>query len=300
MEHTHFEDILSTVGNTPMVKLGANVYAKVEYVNPSGSVKDRMALFMIEAAERKGIIKPGDTLIEATSGNTGIGMSFVCAVKGYNMVVVMPEDMSQERKQLIRAFGAEIVLTSAKDSFAGSLETAQQLVDEKGHVMLGQFSNPDNIECHRTTTGQEILKQLGSVDAFVAGTGTGGTLMGVGAALKEKFPDVRIVAVEPAESAVMSGGEPGPHMIQGIGDGFIPDLVDMGKVHQVVCVESEKAVERCKRMAVEQGLLCGISSGANVLAAEQVSRELGPEKNVVTLLPDRCERYMSMVHQHSE
>lgn len=289
------------VGHTPLVRVSDKIYAKLESVNPSGSIKDRMAVAILDAAEMRGDLLPGGIIVEATSGNSGIAFSMLAAERGYKMIVVMPENMSGERKEMIRAFGAAIVEVGPGD-FAGAVQKRDEIVQELNAFCPNQFANPDNVACHFRHTGREILQQVARLEgnpvisAFVSGTGTGGTLMGVRKALIRKFPRVKVVAVEPSESAVMSGGEPHAHSIQGIGDGFIPPLVDMNCIDEVAAISSHDAVERSKRLAKELGLFVGISSGANVLAAERYIGRHYPKGIVVTLLPDRGERYMSMVH----
>lgn len=296
------KNVLDLIGKTPVVELAevnntkSTILAKLEALNPSGSIKDVMARYMIDVAEKNGILRPGSKIIEETSGNTGISFAMIAALKGYQFVAVMPEHMSQERIQMMRAFGAEIVLTPEKEGFAGAFEMLEQLGKENKDAWLPrQFSNPDNIAAHREITGQRILKEIGDrIDAFVAGVGTGGTLMGVAEALKRVYPEVRIVAVEPAESAVMIGEEPGSHIIQGIGPGFIPSLVNMDLIDEVIKVKDDDAVEMTKKLIKEEGLMVGISSGANVLAALEVARKSDKGKTIVTILPDRGERYLSM------
>jgi len=296
------KNILDLVGNTPVVELAkinntkSTILAKLEALNPSGSIKDVMALYMIDIAEKNGMLKPGNKIIEATSGNTGISFAMLAPLKGCEFVVVMPEHMSKERRQMMRAFGAEIVLTPEKEDFAGALERLEQLAKENQDAWLPrQFDNPDNIAAHREITGKRILEEIGGIiDVFVAGVGTGGTLMGVAEALKGVYRDVRIVAVEPAESAVMSGGKSGSHIIQGIGPGFIPSLVNMSLVDEVIKVKSNDALDMTRRLIKEEGLMVGISSGANVLAALEVAQRSGKSKTIVTILPDRGERYLSM------
>jgi cysteine synthase A len=295
------KNILDLVGNTPVVELAkinntkSTILAKLEALNPSGSIKDVMALYMIDIAEKNGMLKPGNKIIEATSGNTGISFAMLAPLKGCEFVVVMPEHMSKERRQMMRAFGAEIVLTPEKEDFAGALERLEQLARENQDAWLPrQFDNPDNIAAHREITGKRILEEIGGrIDVFVAGVGTGGTLMGVAEALKGVYRDVRIVAVEPAESAVMSGGKSGSHIIQGIGPGFIPSLVNMSLVDEVIKVKSNDALDMTRRLIKEEELMVGISSGANVLAALEVAQRSGKSKTIVTILPDRGERYLS-------
>ncbi|MBI2886282.1 MAG: cysteine synthase A [Chloroflexi bacterium] len=289
-----------------MVRLGrivppgsATVLAKMEGLNPAGSVKDRIALAMVQAAEAAGLLKPGDTIVEPTSGNTGIGLAMVAAVKGYHLILTMPEDMSLERRRLLSRFGAELVLTPALEGMTGAVCAAQDLVDANpGYFMPQQFENPANPEVHRTTTAQEILQATGGkVDAFVAGVGTGGTITGVGEVLKQANPAVRIIAVEPARSPVLQGGRAGLHAIQGIGASFVPGVLNMKVIDQIVGIEDEEAQEMSLRLTREEGLLVGISAGANVCAALQVARTLGPDKVVVTILPDTGERYLSLPGQ---
>jgi cysteine synthase A len=296
------KSILELVGDTPVLKLAkindtaATILAKMEALNPSGSIKDVMALYMMEMAEKKGLLKAGGKIIEATSGNTGISFAMLAPLKGCKFTAVMPEHMSQERRQMMAAFGAEIVLTPEKDGFPGSIKKAEQLARENTNAWLPrQFENPDNIAAHREITGKRILKEVKErIDAFVAGGGTWGTLMGVGEALRGVYPGVKIIGVEPAESAVVSGGKPKSHLIQGIGPGFIPSLLNMDLVDEVIQVKSRDAVAMTRRLIKEEGLMVGISSGANVLAALEVARKSGKGKTIVTVLPDRGERYLSM------
>ena len=297
------QSTLDLIGGTPLVRLnrvvpeGAAVYGKVEARNPGGSVKDRIALSMVEAAERDGRLTPGATIVEPTSGNTGIGLAVVAAVKGYRLVLTMPEDMSVERRKLLARFGAEIVLTPAIEGMGGAIFAARELADEKGYFMPRQFDNPANPEVHRLTTGPEINRDLeGQVDAFVAGVGTGGTITGVGTYLKAELGTarVRIVAVEPAKAAVLSGGKWNLHGIQGIGAGFQPGILDREVLDEIITVRDEDALEMAGRLAREEGLLVGISSGANVFAASRVAAQLGSGKNVVTMLCDTGERYLSV------
>jgi cysteine synthase A len=255
-----------------------------------------MALYMMDVAEKRGMLKSGSTIIEATSGNTGISFAMLAPLKGCKFVAVMPEHMSKERRQMMQAFGAEVVLTPEKDGFAGALDRVEQLARENKDAWLPrQFDNPDNIAAHREITAKRILQQVGDkIDVFVAGVGTGGTLMGVAEALRRAYPGVKIVAVEPAESAVMSGGKPTSHLIQGIGPGFVPSLVNMSLIDEVIKVKSNDAVAMTRRLMKEEGLMVGISSGANVLATLEVAQRLGKGKAIVTILPDRGERYLSM------
>jgi cysteine synthase A len=284
--------ILDYIGNTPLVKI-ENVYAKLESVNPSGSIKDRAALEIVEAAEREGKLKKGFTIIEASSGNTGISLSMVAAIKGYKMIVVMPENMSEERVQMMKAFGAELVLTSTSGSLKEAIEKAEEIGKRPDTFIARQFSNINNVKAQEKI-GEEILKQIGPVDAVIAGVGTGGTLMGLSNVMRKVNPDVKTIAVEPEEAAVMFGGSNvriKEHKIQGIGDGFIPDLIDMKRVDGVVTVSSEESIDMARRLSKEYGLLVGISSGANIFAALKIAKEY---EKVATVLPDRAERYLSM------
>ncbi len=293
--------ILDTVGNTPLVKLNrivpegsATVYAKVESFNPTWSVKDRIAKSMIEAAERKGLVNKDTTIIEPTSGNTGIGLGMVCAVKGYRLILTMPETMTIERRKLLAAYGAQLVLTPGPEGMGGAVKKAEELTaSTPNSFMPQQFKNKANPWIHKKTTAKEILKAVDRIDAFVAGVGTGGTITGVGQALKKRHPQVNIIAVEPEESPVLSGGKPGPHKIQGIGAGFVPAVLDMKVYDRIIKVNSKDAAETSRRIARLEGMLVGISSGAATFAALQVAKELGPGKTVVVLLPDIGERYLS-------
>jgi cysteine synthase A len=294
--------ILEQIGNTPLVRLenleetgSAAIYAKVEAFNPGGSIKDRICLAMIEAAEKDGKLKPGATVVEPTSGNTGIGLSMVCAVRGYKLVLTMPDTMSIERRRLLAAFGAELVLTSGAQGMRGAVQKAEELAVKHGYLMPQQFKNPANPEVHRQTTGPEIINAMQglSIDGFVAGIGTGGTITGVGDVLKKLNPQIHIAAIEPADSAVLSGGEPGPHKIQGIGAGFVPDVLDTKIYDEVIRVSNGDSYAATKRLSMEAGLLVGISSGAAFHGALQVARKLGKGKNVVVILPDTGERYLS-------
>ncbi len=295
------DSVLELTGNTPMVRINkivkkgsASIFAKIEFFNTCGSIKDRICQSMIEAAEREEKIKPGDTIIEPTSGNTGIGLAFVCAAKGYKLVLTMPETMSIERKNMLKAFGAELILTEGSKDMIGAVEKAQELADSKGYFQPQQFRNPANPEAHRRTTAQEIIKQIGSLDAFVVGVGTGGTITGVGEILKKELGEhVKIVAVEPSKSPVLSGGNPGLHGIQGIGAGFIPEVLNKDIIDEIIQVSDEDAYEITKRLIKEEGILCGVSSGANFFAAMKVAEELGSDKKVVVVFPDTGERYLS-------
>jgi len=296
-------DITTLIGRTPLVQLqhfldapAAKLFAKVEYFNPGGSVKDRICLNMVEAAETAGKLKPGMTLVEPTSGNTGIGLALVAAVRKYKLILVMPESMSMERASLLSSYGAQLVLTPAWEGMQGAIKEAESiLAQHPDYYMPAQFSNPANPEVHRKTTGPEILAAMERpVDAFVVGVGTGGTITGVGEVLKAENPDTEIIAVEPANCAVLSGGNPGPHKIQGIGAGFIPEILNRKIIDRVIPVSDDDAYRTAKRLAREEGLLVGISSGANAWAAKQVAKELGKGKAVVTILPDTGERYISI------
>lgn len=294
---------IEQIGATPLVKLSglaevgaAEIYAKVESFNPGGSIKDRIALAMIERAEQDGCLKPGATIVEPTSGNTGIGLALVCAVKGYRLVLTMPESMSMERRRLLTAYRAELVLTPASQGMKGAVQKAEELAAEKHWLLPQQFSNPANPEAHRRTTGPEIIAAMKglSIDGFVAGVGTGGTITGVGEVLRQHNPAVHIAAVEPAGSPVLSGGLAGPHKIQGIGAGFIPDVLNTSIYQEVIAVPDAEAYSAARTLAAKQGLLCGISSGAAMVGALRVAKKLGAGKNVVVILPDTGERYLSM------
>lgn len=295
--------ITDGIGQTPLVRLnrlsppdGATIYGKAEFYNPGGSVKDRICLNMIDEAEKQGLLKPGNTIVEPTSGNTGIGLALVSAVRGYKLILVMPEGMSLERASLLSSYGAQLVLTPAREGMRGSIKEAESILDQNPeYFMPNQFSNPANPAMHRKTTAVEIWEALdGKVDAFVAAVGTGGTITGCGEVFKEKNPTVKVIAVEPAGSPVLSGGEPGPHKIQGIGAGFVPKVLNRSLIDQIMTVTDEEAYQTTKQLARKEGLLVGISSGANVFAAQKVAESLGPEKNVVTILCDTGERYLSM------
>ncbi|MEM4367235.1 MAG: cysteine synthase A [Candidatus Anstonellales archaeon] len=288
--------ILDTIGNTPMIKIG-EIYAKLEAANPSGSIKDRMAWHMVKKAEKQGKLKKGMHIIEATSGNTGISFAMISAARGYKFTAVMPESMSMERTRMMKAFGADVILTPAEEDMAGAVKRCLEIAKKLKNVWLpSQFENPDNPESFRLGLGKEILAQMPNIDAFVAGVGTGGTLIGAAQALKKKRPSVRIIAVEPRESALLSGGKPGLHEIEGIGEGFIPEIVskNIGLIDEVIRVSSREAIIERDRLAKEEGIFVGTSSGANVLAAKKVAKRL---RNVVTVLPDRGERYLSVMQQ---
>lgn len=294
-----FSSTLDRIGNTPLVRLvtpegSATLWGKLENANPGGSVKDRIAKAMIEQAEQDGLLKPGDTIVEPTSGNTGIGISLVGSIKGYQVVLIMPDTMSMERRRLLGAFGAELILTPGAKGMRGAIEKAEEVAAERKAFMPQQFCNPANPRVHLQTTGPEILRDLDNkVDALVAGVGTGGTITGAGQAIKEKNPHVLIVAVEPSDSPVLSGGEPGPHKIQGIGAGFIPDVLNMDLLTEIMTVTNEQARQTARDLAREEGVFVGISAGANVFAARQIAARLKPGQNVVTILCDTGERYLS-------
>jgi len=296
-----YNNILETIGRTPLVRINklvgkedATLIAKLESFNPCGSVKDRIGLSMIEAAEKEGLLKPGMTIVEPTSGNTGIALAMVAAVKGYKCILTMPETMSVERRALLKFLGAEIILTEGSKGMKGAVEKAQKLSEKSGYFQPQQFDNPANPEIHRTTNAEEIIKDLGDLklDYFVAGVGTGGTITGAGGALKRKYNNKNI-AVEPKDSPVLSGGKPGPHKIQGIGAGFIPRVYKRENVDEIICVSFEDAVSTSKRLAKEEGILAGISAGANLFAALSIAKRAGKGKVVLVIIPDVAERYLS-------
>lgn len=294
------KNVIDLIGDTPMVSLeqmtGLPIYAKAEFLNPGGSIKDRVAKNMVVQAEKQGHLKPGMTIVEPTSGNTGIGLALVGVRKGYRVIIVMPENMSEERKKIIKRLGAELVLTPAEQSIDGSVHKAQEILAEAGKqgYMPQQFQNPDNPGIHYETTAPELYSQLNNrVDVFVSGLGSGGTLQGIGKYLKEKNPDLKVIAVEPKNVSALLGHEPGLHQIQGIGDGFIPEVLDTSLIDEVVEVTDEDAVHTTRQLAQELGLLCGTSSGANVWAAMQMAKKMGKDKITATVLPDRMERYFS-------
>jgi cysteine synthase A len=300
------QSITQLIGDTPLVRLNrlvpagsAEIYVKLEYQNPGASVKDRIAISMIEEAEKRGEIKPGvTTIVEPTSGNTGIGLAMVAAAKGYRAILVMPETMSLERRNLLRAYGAELVLTPGSEGMNGAVKKAEEIVKEnKDYFMPQQFKNKDNVKIHRETTGPEIVEAInsldGKLDAFVAGIGTGGTITGAGEVLKKHFPHIKIYAVEPAASPLLSGGQPGPHKIQGIGANFVPEILNRDIYDAVIGIENEEAFETARAAARKEGILCGISSGAAIAAALKVAKELGEGKRVVAVVPSNGERYLS-------
>jgi cysteine synthase A len=297
-----YSDVTQLIGKTPMVRLhrfapDVRLFAKVEFFNPGGSVKDRICLSMIEAAEREGKLRPGATLVEPTSGNTGIGLALICATRGYKLILVMPESMSMERASLLSSYGADLVLTPGWEGMRGAIKEAESILEKNPtYFMPNQFSNPANPEAHRRGTGPEILQAMQGkrIDAFVTAVGTGGTLTGVGEVLKAHHPGTLIVAVEPEGSPVLSGGAPGPHQIQGIGAGFIPAILNRNLIDRVVTVSDDDAYHTAKQLARQEGLLVGISSGCNAFAARKIAQELGPDQTVVTVLPDTGERYISI------
>jgi cysteine synthase A len=295
-------NILELIGDTPIVKLNkipekdsAEIYCKLEFFNPLGSVKDRIALSMIEEAERKGKISPGDTLIEATSGNTGIGLAYVAAVKGYRLILTMPDTMSKERIKILKALGAEVLLTPGEKGMEGAVGKTKELIEKKGYFSPGQFTCPANPEAHRKTTAREILKQVPEIDVFVAGIGTGGTITGVGEILKKELANrkILIVGVEPYNSPLLTRGKSGPHKIQGIGANFIPKILNKDIIDEIITVKDEDAFLIARRLAKEEGIFAGISSGAAVWAALKIAKDLPEEKKVVVILPDTGERYLS-------
>lgn len=294
-------NVAELIGQTPIVKLNhqgdedsADIYVKLEYFNPGSSVKDRIANAMIEQAEKEGLLKPGGTLVEPTSGNTGIGLAMVSAAKGYKLVVTMPDTMSKERRNLLSAYGAEIILTPGAKGMKGAIGKAEELAAENGYYMPQQFNNAANPEVHERTTGKEIVQQMtDGVDAFVSGIGTGGTITGVGHVLKEAFSGIEVYAVEPEDSPVLSGGSPGPHKIQGIGAGFVPGVLDTDVYTDIIQVSNDEAFETARKVARTEGILGGVSSGAAIAAAIKVAKKLGKGKKVLTILPDNGERYLS-------
>ncbi len=296
-----YDNALDLIGNTPMLKLNrvfgentADIYVKLEKYNPGGSIKDRIALGMIEDAEKKGLLKPDSVIVEPTSGNTGIGLALVGRLKGYKVIIVMPDTMTVERRSLIKAYGAELVLTQGSKGMKGAIQKAEELVKEnKGYFVPQQFSNESNPAKHYETTADEILKEIPDFQAFTAGVGTGGTITGVGRKLKEKLNSVEIVAVEPESSPVLSGGQPGPHKIQGIGAGFVPDVYDEKVIDSILTISNEEAYHYARLVGREQGVLIGISSGANIAAAVKIAKKLGSGKKVVTVAPDGGEKYIS-------
>lgn len=294
-----YENVIDLIGNTPLVSLkgttGMNIYAKAEFLNPGGSIKDRVAKNMLEKAEEQGVLKSGMTIVEPTSGNTGIGLAFVGVRKGYRVIIVMPENMSDERKKIIQSLGAELVLTPPELSIGGSVAKAEELVKEIGNCFLPQqFENPNNPDIHYRTTAVELYEQMeGKIDVFVSGLGSGGTLQGIGKYLKEKNPQIKIVAVEPKNVSALLGHEPGLHSIQGIGDGFIPSVLDTDLIDDIIEVTDEDAIATTRELARVQGVLCGTSSGANVWSAKEITKKYGRDVRIATVLADRMERYFS-------
>ena len=303
MTTRYLSKITEGIGKTPLVRLnrlseegGATIFGKVEFANPGGSVKDRICLNMIDEAERSGTLKPGGTIVEPTSGNTGIGLALIAAVRGYKLILVMPESMSLERASLLSSYGAQLILTPAWEGMQGSIREAENIIAQNPeYFMPDQFSNPANPAIHRATTAIEIWDAMdGKIDAFVAAVGTGGTITGCGEVMKERAPDTKIVAVEPAGSPVLSGGAPGPHKIQGIGAGFVPKVFNRSIIDDIIRVTDDQAYQTTKLLAKKEGLLVGISAGANVFAAQQVAKDLRPDQHVVTVLCDTGERYLSI------
>ena len=303
MTTRYLSKITEGIGKTPLVRLnrlsdegGAAIFGKVEFANPGGSVKDRICLNMIDEAERTGTLQPGGTIVEPTSGNTGIGLALIAAVRGYKLILVMPESMSLERASLLSSYGAQLILTPAWEGMQGSIREAENIIAQNPeYFMPDQFSNPANPAIHRATTAVEIWDAMdGKIDAFVAAVGTGGTITGCGEVMKERAPDTKIVAVEPAGSPVLSGGAPGPHKIQGIGAGFVPKVLNRSIIDDIIRVTDDQAYQTTKLLAKKEGLLVGISAGANVFAAQQVAKDLRPDQNVVTVLCDTGERYLSI------
>ena len=297
------KDITELIGKTPLVRLnrlspegGATIYGKVEFFNPGGSIKDRICLSMINEAERQGKLKPGGTIVEPTSGNTGIGLALIAAVRGYKLILVMPESMSMERASLLSSYGAQLVLTPAWEGMKGSIKEAESIIGQNpSYFMPDQFSNPANPAMHKKTTALEIWDAMeGRIDAFVAAVGTGGTITGCGELFKERNKNIKVIAVEPAGSPVLSGGDPGPHKIQGIGAGFVPKVLNRTILDSVITITDDEAYQTTKLLSKKEGLLVGISAGANVFASQKIAKELGPGKNVVTILPDTGERYISI------
>ncbi len=296
-----YQNIIETIGKTPIVKLNniidanmAEIYLKVEMFNPGGSVKDRIAYYMIKVAEDQGLIKPGDTLVEPTSGNTGIGLALIAAAKGYGLVLTMPESMSVERRKLLKGYGATLVLTKAESGMKGAVDKAYELAEQEGYFILQQFTNRANPQIHRETTAKEILDDFRQgLDTFVAGVGTGGTITGVGQILKQHLKGLKAIAVEPEASPVLSGGQPGPHMIQGIGAGFIPEILDINVIDEIIKVKNEEAFDAARQLAQKEGIMAGISSGAVLYAAMIEAKKLGKGKKVLAVAPDTGERYLS-------
>lgn len=294
-----YDSIYKTIGKTPLIKIrdnekNAEIYAKAEFFNPGGSIKDRPALYMIDDAEDKGKLKKGGTIIEPTSGNTGVALAMIGAARGYRVIIVMPDSMSMERRKLMKAYGADLLLTDGKKGMQGSVDLAKELAAKNGYFMPNQFENANNVKAHYETTGIEIINDMeGQIDAFVSGVGTGGTITGVGKRLKEKDPNILIIAAEPSKSPLLSGGEAGSHGIQGIGANFIPEILDLNIIDEIIRVDDEDAFEEAKKIGNKEGIFCGISSGANIFASRIIAYRLGRGKRVVTVLPDTGERYFS-------
>lgn len=294
-------DIAGLIGETPIVKLNrmtdedsADIYLKLEFMNPGSSVKDRIAMSMIEAAEKTGTLKDGDTIIEPTSGNTGIGLAMVGAAKGYKTILVMPDTMSKERRNLLRAYGAELVLTPGAEAMKGAIKKAEELKEQNGYFMPQQFNNEANTEVHARTTGKEIVEQMSDgLDAFISGIGTGGTITGAGKVLKDNFDGIKLYAVEPKDSPILSGGSPGPHKIQGLGAGFVPKILNTDIYEEVIQISNEESFETSRKVATTNGILGGVSAGAAVAAAQKVAKQLGKGKKVLAVIPDNGERYLS-------
>jgi len=296
------KNVLELIGQTPIVSLSnvgsqdsGEVYVKLEGFNPAGSIKDRPGLYMIEKAEEMGLLQPGSIILEATSGNTGIGLAMAASLKGYPIVIVMPENMSEERKKILRAYGAELLLTPAAEGMPGAVKRASSMAEsDSRYYLVKQFENPANAECHEVTTAREILQQMGkNLDALVCGVGSGGTITGIARLLKQEIPAIRIVAVEPANSAVLSGNPAGPHKIQGIGAGFIPRVLNLELVDNIIAVSDEDAIETCRQLARQEALLLGISSGAAIFAALQLADNMGKGKKILAIAPDSADKYIS-------
>ena len=295
-----YNSVTELIGETPLLRLHRlapekQIYAKLEFFNPGGSVKDRIALNMIEKAEEKEQLYPGGTIVEPTSGNTGIGLALAAAVKGYNVILVMPDTMSKERRQLLQTLGAELLLTPGVEGMTGAVDRAKEIVDENpGYYMPSQFDNPANPGAHRKTTARELSQELDEIDVLVVGVGTGGTLTGTASRLKEDFPELKVIAVEPEDSPVLSGKEAGPHMIQGIGAGFIPEVLEEELIDDIITISNKEAYSMSQQLGRQEGLLAGISSGANVAAALKIAKDLPESETIVTFIPDTGERYLSL------
>lgn len=295
-----YNTIYETIGNTPTIKLChitkdivSDIYLKLEWFNPGGSVKDRIALNMIEEAEKRGLLKPGDTIVEPTSGNTGIGLAMIAAAKGYKLIITMPDSVSIERRKILKGYGAKLILTNKEKGIKASIDIAQDLVTKHGYFSPMQFTNPDNPKAHQKTTAQEILADFKHLDFFVAGVGTGGTITGCGTILKPHYDSIKLIAVEPKTSAVLSGKDPGPHKIQGIGAGFIPDVVNKAIIDDIITVTDDEAFDMARQLAVNEGLFVGISTGANVAATLKLAKTFKDKKILLTVSPSNAERYLS-------